>query len=262
MEIKVIISALLLGLVGSYHCLAMCGPIAFTLSIDKRYRNRLLIQNLVYQLGRVITYTILGMIGGIIGKSFNIMIGQGTLSIIIGGLLIISTLFSLQKIQRLIIAKPINLLVSKLKQYLSYYIKRSDYKSFLIIGLLNGLLPCGLVYMALTSSLVAGSILNSAFFMTLFGFGTIPMMFTLVLFGNYVGISWRRRIENFLPFIVAFVGILFILRGSNLDIPFLSPSYSGRMHMHHMHGGMNHGKMNHNGMNHGGGNNMHGGHHH
>ncbi|MFV0530539.1 MAG: sulfite exporter TauE/SafE family protein [Flavobacteriales bacterium] len=215
MEIKIIISALLLGLGGSLHCLGMCGPIAFTLSIDKRYKNKLLIQNLLYQTGRIVTYSVLGIFSGLVGKSFNIIGLQGKISIITGILLIISVLFSLEKIQTTFLFTPINKGVIKLKTKLSHYIKRSNYSSFMIIGLLNGLLPCGMVYTALTASIVAGSVLNSSFFMLLFGVGTIPLMFSAVLIGNYAGMNWRHKIERILPFIVIFVGILFIWRGIN-----------------------------------------------
>ncbi len=224
MEISIITSALLLGLGGSLHCLGMCGPIAFTLSIDKRYKNKLLIQNFLYQMGRVITYSILGILAGLIGKSFNIIGLQDKISIITGLLLIVSVLFSLEKLQTTTLFKPVNSVVTKLKVKLSQYIKRSNYSSFIIIGLLNGLLPCGMVYTALTASVAAGSISNSSVFMFLFGLGTIPLMFLAVLIGNYAGMSWRHKIEKILPFIVVFVGILFILRGLNLGIPFISPA--------------------------------------
>ncbi len=224
MEINLVISALLLGLGGSLHCLGMCGPIAFTLSIDKRYQNKLLIQNLLYQIGRVITYSILGILVGIIGQGFNVIGLQDKISIITGFLLILSVLFSLEKIQTTSFFKPLQAIITQLKNKLSQYIQRSNYSSFIIIGLLNGLLPCGMVYTALTASIAAGSISNSFFFMALFGLGTIPLMFVAVLIGNYAGMNWRHKIERFLPFIVIIVGVLFILRGLNLDIPFISPA--------------------------------------
>ncbi len=224
MEISLVTSALLLGLGGSLHCLGMCGPIAFTLSIDKRYRNKLLIQNLLYQIGRVITYSILGILAGIIGQGFNVIGLQDKISIITGILLILSVLFSLEKIQTTAFFKPFQTAIAQLKNKLSRYIQRSNYSSFIIIGLLNGLLPCGMVYTALTASIAAGSISNSFFFMTLFGLGTIPLMFAAVLIGNYAGMNWRHKIERFLPFIVIIVGVLFILRGLNLGIPFISPA--------------------------------------
>lgn len=224
MEISLIASALLLGLGGSLHCLGMCGPIAFTLSIDKRYRNKLLIQNLLYQTGRVITYTILGVFAGIIGQGFNVIGLQGKISIITGILLILSVVFSLEKIQTTAYFKPFQSFVNQLKSKLTHYIQRSNYSSFVIIGLLNGLLPCGMVYTALTASVAAGSVSNASFFMFLFGLGTIPLMFIAVLIGNYAGMNWRHKIEQLLPFIVIIVGILFILRGLNLGIPFISPA--------------------------------------
>lgn len=232
MEISIIVSALLLGLGGSLHCLGMCGPIAFTLSIDKRYKNKLLIQNLLYQIGRVITYFVLGIFAGFIGKSFNIIGLQDKISIVTGVILILSVFFSLNKVQKINFFKPLNVLIAKLKVKISHYIKRSNYSSFIIIGLLNGLLPCGMVYTALTASIAAGGVLNASVFMLLFGLGTIPLMFFAVLIGNYAGMNWRHRIERIIPFIVIFVGILFILRGLNLGIPFISPALTSGQSCH------------------------------
>ncbi|MFV0238413.1 MAG: sulfite exporter TauE/SafE family protein [Flavobacteriales bacterium] len=232
MEISIIVSALLLGLGGSLHCLGMCGPIAFTLSIDKRYKNKILIQNTLYQMGRIITYSTLGIFAGLVGKSFNIIGLQSKISIITGVLLILSVLISFDKAQKFRFFKPFNIIIAKLKVKLSHYIKKPHYSSFIIIGLLNGLLPCGMVYVALTASVSAGSIGNSFLFMLLFGLGTFPLMFLAVWVGNYAGMSWRSKIERILPFIIVFVGVLFILRGLNLGIPLISPNLSGGQNCH------------------------------
>ncbi len=221
MEISLIAPALLLGLGGSLHCLGMCGPIAFTLSVDKRFRNKLLIQNLLYQIGRVITYSLLGILTGIVGEGFNIIGIQDKISIATGIILIISAFLSFNNLKKI---TYINVCLAKVKVKLSVYIKRSNYSSFIIIGLLNGLLPCGMVYTALTASLATPSVLNSFIFMMLFGLGTIPLMFFAVLVGNQIGVNWRHKLERIIPLIIIIVGVLFILRGLNLDIPFISPA--------------------------------------
>ena len=93
-----------------------------------------------------------------------------------------------------------------------------------LIGLLNGLLPCGLVYMAIAGALATGNILYSSLFMACFGLGTLPAMMTMSFAGSFVSLGMRNKIKKSVPYIVGFMGILLILRGMNLNIPYLSPA--------------------------------------
>jgi hypothetical protein len=97
------------------------------------------------------------------------------------------------------------------------------YKSTLMIGLMNGFLPCGLVYIALAGALVSNTPVSGALYMMVFGLGTIPALLSLSLLGNIISVSIRRRVQKLIPFLILLIGILFVLRGMNLGIPYLSP---------------------------------------
>ena len=80
-----------------------------------------------------------------------------------------------------------------------------------------------MVYIALAAALGVGDVLGSALFMVLFGLGTIPLMFVAVLFGSVISVNARNTILKFIPVITIVIGVLFILRGMELGIPFISP---------------------------------------
>lgn len=226
MDFTIILLALTIGLTSSLHCVGMCGPIALSLGLDAKNKVKFSLRNLTYQFGRITTYTILGATLGIIGQSFSFAGFQNILSIVIGVLMII--LVSLPKFYEsgATSLRPINRLMGRVKRGLGKYLIRKDTSSLYIVGLLNGLLPCGAVYASLTAAIAMGSIYKSALFMFFFGLGTLPLMFATVLFGNFLSLTQRQRILRFLPIVTIILGVLFILRGLELDIPYISPSSS------------------------------------
>jgi sulfite exporter TauE/SafE len=98
--------------------------------------------------------------------------------------------------------------------------------SMLLVGILNGLLPCGVVYIALTGALATGSALTGMGYMALFGLGTLPLMLTISLAGNMVSLSFRKTLGKLTPYVMIFFATLLILRGLNLGIPYISPKLS------------------------------------
>ena len=98
-----------------------------------------------------------------------------------------------------------------------------SFSSLFFIGLLNGLLPCGLVYMAIAGAIGLGNVTEGSLYMILFGIGTIPMLLTISLAGNIMSLAVRKKINKLIPVMVVIVGLLFILRGLSLGIPYLSP---------------------------------------
>lgn len=222
MEVSLIIAALGLGFATGFHCLGMCGPIALSLGLSKKQQVNFNLQNLTYQFGRIFTYSFLGVLVGIIGEGFQLAGFQKYISILAGILLITMALFSFggdftSKIP------SINNALLKIKLNLGKLLQKSDYSSRFLTGVLNGLLPCGMVYMALTASLAAGGVLQSATFMALFGMGTFPFMFAAVLFGNLLNVTVRNKILKIVPIFMLVLGGLFILRGLELGIPYVSP---------------------------------------
>jgi len=223
MEIGLIISAIGLGFASGFHCIGMCGPIALSLGLTKKQATNLYLQNLTYQFGRIVTYTILGAILGIIGQSFRIAGLQQYLSIFVGVLLIFMAMFSFGGKDFASRIPFINSALLKVKIHLGKYMTKANYSSRFYTGLLNGLLPCGMVYMALTASLGYGGIVQGATFMLFFGLGTFPFMFAVVLAGHLMKQSLRLTILRIIPFVMIIMGVLFILRGLELGIPYVSP---------------------------------------
>lgn len=224
MDFSIIILAFTIGLTSSLHCVGMCGPIALSLGLDANNKLKFAVRNLTYQLGRVTTYTFLGAILGIIGESFSFAGLQNYLSIAIGILMIIMVMIPQFYENGATSLQPINRLMVKVKMMLGKYLIKKDSSSLYMIGILNGLLPCGSVYATLTAAIAMGSVFKSASFMLLFGLGTIPLMFATVLFGNFLSVKQRQTILKILPVITFILGVLFILRGLELNIPFISPS--------------------------------------
>ena len=219
-----IYSALLLGFLGSLHCIGMCGPIAFMLPVDHKNSSKKVAQVGLYHIGRIISYSIIGLIFGLLGKSIYIFGLQQQLSIAIGALMIILVLLPNRITGKLKIAQPIYRSISKVKSMLGAALKKKTPDTFLTIGFLNGFLPCGLVYMAVFGAIAMGDTLNSVFYMALFGMGTIPLMTSAVYLGKFLNHNIKHKIQKAIPVVVVIIGVLFILRGLGLDIPYISPS--------------------------------------
>ena len=222
-------SAIVFGLLGSFHCIGMCGPIAFMLPVDRANNVKRITQIFVYHLGRIFTYGLLGLLFGFLGKGFYLFGFQQYVSIIIGVIMILMIVLPKKTIHKFSITKPIYKLLSGVKNRLGKELKKKRIDTFFTIGFLNGFLPCGLVYMAVFASIATANVLQGSLYMMLFGLGTIPLMTAFVYLGNFTTGLARKRIQQFIPVAVVVIGILFILRGMGLGIPYVSP-----IHMHEM----------------------------
>lgn len=216
-------TALVLGLLGSFHCLGMCGPIAFVLPLNKDNKIKSFLQIFLYHFGRIISYALIGLLFGLLGKGLFISGLQQKLSIIIGALMILIVIIPASFFNRFNLTKPLYFAVGKVKSNLGIYLKKSSLKAFFVVGFLNGFLPCGLVYMALFAAISTGSSISGALYMTLFGLGTVPMMTAALLFGSFIKLSIRNKIQKAIPIFVVIIGLLFILRGLGLGIKYISP---------------------------------------
>lgn len=236
MEISLLFSAVLLGFASGFHCIGMCGPIALSMGLSKHQKINFYLQNFTYNFGRIITYSILGAILGLVGEGFHLAGLQTSLSIIIGVLLILMAFFSFGGKD---FAKKIpfaNKILLQVKIRLSRLLTKADLQSRFTTGLLNGLLPCGMVYMALTASVAAGGIWQSTTYMFFFGLGTFPFMFVVVLLGNFISQNLRMKMLKIIPIIMLILGILFILRGLEIGIPYISPKKDALHIKNHQHG--------------------------
>lgn len=216
-------TAIVFGLLGSFHCLGMCGPIAFVLPLSRKNKWLSFSQIILYHFGRLLSYSSIGLIFGLLGKGLYIAGFQQKLSIFMGLIMILIVLIPTSFFRKIKVSNPIYKLISKVKVGMGLYLRKSSLKAFFIMGLLNGLLPCGLVYMALFGAISMGSSISGALYMFLFGLGTLPMMTGALIFGNFIKLSIRNKIQKAIPIFVIIIGVLFILRGLGLGITFVSP---------------------------------------
>ena len=214
-----LLSALVLGLMGSFHCAGMCGPIAIALPLHGNTVPQKIFGGTLYNVGRTITYGIMGAIFGLLGQGIQMIGFQQKVSVIMGAIMIISVLFPALFKNQYRMDKSWFSLVGKLKKTIGKIFSIRSFSSLFFIGMLNGLFPCGLVYMAIAGAIGTGGVAEGSLYMILFGLGTIPMLLAISLAGNVMSHAVRKKINKLIPVLVVVVGILFILRGLSLGIP-------------------------------------------
>ena len=217
------LGAFIIGALGSIHCVGMCGPLALSLPLVNKGKNSKFVSILLYNTGRVVTYSFFGLLFGIIGRTFALFGFQQWLSIILGVIIILFLL--LPKTSQ--VFEKTNIFVHffyKVRTRLSNLFKRRNYKSVFFIGLLNGLLPCGLVYIAVAGAIATASLLYSTLFMAFFGLGTFPMMLSVSFFGSFIDVKARQKIRAAYPYLMFIMACLLIIRGLGLGIPYVSPA--------------------------------------
>jgi len=212
--------AFALGLLGSLHCAAMCGPLMLALPVLPGGSCGFAVQRIVYQLGRVATYCVLGVIAGLVGQSILLFGLQRWLSIALGVIILVAFFSS----KRLVASAAIMSLVSRLRSLMSAQLRQHSFRSLVLLGMLNGLLPCGLVYVALAGAVAQGVILKSVCYMAMFGLGTTPTMLGISLSGKLLPLPVSLKLRRAIPFGVCLLAVLLILRGMALGIPYVSPS--------------------------------------
>jgi sulfite exporter TauE/SafE len=217
-------SAILLGLVSSLHCMGMCGPIALMLPFAQSNPEKKALQLMAYHVGRIASYATIGLIFGAIGRGFYLAGFQQRLSIFAGISIIIMTLLPEKAVAKYNFSRPIFKVVSAIKTTLGSQFKKQSFRAIFTIGLLNGLLPCGMVYAALFGALAMQDVGLGSLYMALFGIGTIPLMSVIVYAQRFVTLSVRSTIQKVIPYAMAVIGILFVMRGMGLNIPYISPS--------------------------------------
>lgn len=201
----------------------MCGPIAFILPVNKSSKIKTLLGVSLYHIGRLIAYGLIGSLFGLIGKSLYLAGFQQRLSILVGVIMILIVLIPAKMLNKFNITRPLYGMIAHVKSKLGLYLNKSSGKSLFLIGFFNGFLPCGLVYMAVLGSISSGELINGAIYMVFFGLGTVPLMTGAVYLGNFLKVSVRNRIQKAIPIFVVIIGLLFVLRGMGLGIPYVSP---------------------------------------
>ncbi|MBM3412244.1 MAG: sulfite exporter TauE/SafE family protein [Bacteroidetes bacterium] len=224
MNTVLLLGGLMLGLAGSFHCIGMCGPLNLALpmhQVQSIVKKNVLIAS--YQIGRVINYAFLGLLIGLAGRPLQIGRFQQGLSIGMGILIILAALLYNKKSYPLkwpLLAR----FFTGIQQFISKRLMAAKrVHHFFILGMANAWLPCGLVYIAMASTFSIGKIEDSVGFMAAFGVGTLPSMLLVSFSGHLIKPALRLSLQKMVPYFVAGMGILLILRGLNLGIPYLSP---------------------------------------
>jgi sulfite exporter TauE/SafE len=223
-----IFTAFLIGLLGSFHCIGMCGPIAIALPVPKSSNLSFITGRILYNLGRVVTYSFLGALLGLLGGRIALAGAQQVVSIVLGIVIIIAVLLP-QKYKNYFVQHPITQkLAQPLKANIGVLFKKGTFSAMFLIGILNGFLPCGFVYIGLAGSITSGDAASGAAVMVLFGLGTVPVMFAASVFGKFINMGIRTKLRKAIPVFALLLAAVFILRGMNLGIPYLSPKLSNQ----------------------------------
>jgi sulfite exporter TauE/SafE len=219
---EVIIAGFLLGLVGSLHCAGMCGPIALNLPLRGNSFTERLISGILYNLGRTFMYGVMGAIFGFIGQGFLLLGIQRWVSITMGIILIVSVIapFAFKRIK----FSNFDFFTGFVRSSIQKLFQMRSYKGLFLIGMLNSLLPCGLVYLAIVGAIASGNMFYGSLYLVFFGLGTLPMMLAISLIGNAITSNGRNILNKIIPYVVVLMGVLFIFRGLCLGIPYISPS--------------------------------------
>lgn len=211
--------AFMIGLLGSIHCVGMCGPLAFAVPTLQKGWGFLVLNKLSYQFGRIISYCLLGVLIGLLGRQIWLAGIQQGVSILCGVLIIIAACSRLFKFSA---GNSNSVLLQPFNKLFGYALKHKA--NHLIIGMINGFLPCGFVYLALAGALNTGSVNTAVIYMFWYGVGTLPLMFLAGISVGFTSALFRKRINKFVPYLMICLGIWFVLRGAELNIPYLSPA--------------------------------------
>lgn len=212
-----------IGFLGSFHCIGMCGPIALALPIFQESYAQLLFGRVIYNLGRVVTYAFFGAVFGMFGSSLAFVGLQQNVSITIGVIMLIIIFLPRNFKNKFTDFYFYKSITNFIKHHFSKLTQKKSNYSLFTIGIINGFLPCGFVYVAVAGAVSTGSPIEGSAFMALFGMGTFPIMLAASLAGKYINLGLRKKINKLIPVFAVLLALIFILRGLNLGIPYLSP---------------------------------------
>jgi sulfite exporter TauE/SafE len=222
-----ILTGFILGFFGSLHCIGMCGPIVLALPSARGSGFSFVYGRVLYNFGRVITYALLGLLFGLLGSKIYMFGLQQAASIALGLIIILWIVTPAALKNKLRSYSGYISFTAMLKNLFMPLFRKKSKASLLLIGILNGFLPCGFVYMGIAGALAVSSAspVNGMLFMALFGVGTIPAMLGTSIAGNYINIGFKQKFAKLVPVFAVLLAVIFVLRGLNLGIPYISPKY-------------------------------------
>ena len=224
---EVLMMAFLIGLGGSLHCVGMCGPLLLAFHGSQELSVNSLSRQLLYHSGRITTYAVFGGITGLLGQTIKIAGFQQGLSIFIGVLIGLGALGIIGHSFTAVKWPFMDRIFLKLKMKMGALLHKGKDTSRFVLGMLNGFLPCGLVYVGLGGAMTTGCYEEGMLFMTFFGLGTLPLLLGVTFLGSLIKPALRNSLRPAMLGITLVFSVLLILRGLNLDIPYLSPQISG-----------------------------------
>jgi len=214
------------GILGSIHCIGMCGPIALALPAGFPSRTQLLISRLLYNAGRILTYAALGAVSGLLGKTIAMAGFQRSLSIAGGVVIVLMVLLPTKFAHKILPMQFFNKFTDKIRATWGILFQKRAMSALFAIGILNGFLPCGFLYVGLAAAATTGAVLSGSAYMVMFGLGTVPSILATSLFGGLLTMRVRRYFLRLLPVGSLILASLLILRGLSLGIPYVSPDMS------------------------------------
>lgn len=224
-------TAFLTGLAGSLHCVGMCGPIALALPVGGMSSLKATLARLTYNFGRIISYAVLGLLFGTFGKGLFVAGFQQKVSIIAGLMLLL--MFIPARFWHFLSFQGV---ITRLKMHLGKHLRKRSFANFLMLGLLNGLLPCGFVYLGLAGALAMATPTEGSLYMVFFGLGTVPAMLSVSTLAHWVTARFRTWVTHWMPTFGLVLAFIFILRGLNLGVPYLSPKFEKQTEIPLCHG--------------------------
>jgi sulfite exporter TauE/SafE len=219
---SIVTAGLVLGLISSLHCIGMCGPLMLALPVRHLDKWKQVLTIFLYNAGRIITYSLIGALLGLAGRRIYLAGFQRWFTIIIGIVMLVMAVNYFYK-QASAQPKWMQSIHIRIQQLIFRFLKTNNISGYLLLGMANGLLPCGMVYLAIAGAVTANTVLHSVLFMFLFGVGTLPAMLALGIFGLRITMPVRQQMKAAMPYVVVAMAVILILRGLNLGIPFISP---------------------------------------
>ncbi len=216
MFIELFIAALTMGIVGSLHCVGMCGPIIMSIPWSNTQKA---LQISLYHVGRATTYAIMGALVGGVGQLF-LPKDLGVWPALISGSVLV-LVFLAQSFPTVL--QNNRFPASSIAGFFRSFLKMESVFSRFFMGMVNGILPCGMVYSALAVAILYHNAPYSGLFMFLFGIGTSPLLVLLSRIKMYLSKYPFFKREKTIRFALLVLGLLIILRGANLGIPMISP---------------------------------------
>ena len=210
-------SAFMLGLVGSLHCIGMCGPLTLLLPNQGHFSFKFFLGRLSYNFGRILTYSILGATAGFFGEKVSFFVSQRSISIGFGILILAYVLLPLVYKNKIYNPNFIYRFSNLLKGAFAKLFKSKSFFAQLSFGLVNGLLPCGMVYVALAGAFLATNWSDAALTMMFFGLGTVPLMLPISLGMNQIRRFLGSKFKTIISVTYVLLGVWLIYRGMDYD---------------------------------------------